>query len=136
MSRVVRIGVGAANAAVAALVGWGVFRLLPARFWAVDFVASIVGGLLAASGVALLLDLRPALRITKLAATAALVAGLFAFAALVFTASWLAGVYGPVGKTGAILYVLVAALVLPYLVALPIGELVWLGSRPSRGAPS
>jgi hypothetical protein len=45
---------------------------------------------------------------------------------LAVTASWLSGVYGPVGAGGAVVLVLVAALALPYLVVLPVVQLVWL----------
>jgi hypothetical protein len=41
----------------------------------------------------------------------------------------LLAVYGPVGKGGAIVLVLVAALALPYLVVLPLAQLVWLRPR-------
>ncbi len=136
MSKGARIGVGAANLLVAVLVGWGVFRGLPTRWWPVDLVGTVVSGLLAASGFALLGNRAAAPRITRLAAGVALAVGLLVFAALVFTASWLAGVYGPVGKGGAILFLLVAALVLPYLIALPIGELLWLGASVRRRSSS
>jgi len=43
------------------------------------------------------------------------------------SASYLAGIYGPIGRGGAIIFVLVLALAIPYLVAIPALELVWLG---------
>ena len=54
------------------------------------------------------------------------------FAALVLTASWLAGVYGPVGRGGAMIFGLVAAMVLPYTILLPAAELLWLGPPQRR----
>ena len=52
--------------------------------------------------------------------------GLALVTVLAVTASWLSGVYGPVGAGGAVVLVLVAALALPYLVVLPVVRLVWL----------
>ena len=52
---------------------------------------------------------------------------------LALTASWLAGIYGPVGAGGAAIMALVAALALPYLVVLPCVELVWLAPRRPEG---
>jgi hypothetical protein len=126
------MGFGAANVLAAGLVALGVFRGLPARFWPVDLGAATVSVLLVVSGAALLGNARRAPLLARIASGVALALGLLAFAALVLTASWLWGVYGPVGKGGAALFLLVAALVLPYLVALPIAELLWLGRRPAR----
>jgi hypothetical protein len=66
----------------------------------------------------------------------ALALGLALVTWLALTASWLSGVYGPVGRGGALLLAFVAALALPYLVVLPAVQLVWLRaiawSRPAR----
>jgi hypothetical protein len=120
---------GAANVAVGLFTAWGVFRLLPTRWWLVDGGAVIVSVLFVASGVALLRNARFAERLTRIAATVLLVIGLASFAALASTAAYLSGVYAQVGTTGAIIFGLVAALVLPYLVVLPAAELAWLGPR-------
>jgi hypothetical protein len=64
---------------------------------------------------------------------AALALGLLVVSLLAMTAGWLSGVYGPVGKGGAVVLVLVAALALPYVIVLPSAELVWLRAR--RDAP-
>jgi hypothetical protein len=69
-----------------------------------------------------------------LGAALALVFGLVLVTALALTASWLSGVYGPVGRGGALLLTLVAALALPYLVVLPLVQLVWLRSGTLRAA--
>jgi hypothetical protein len=62
----------------------------------------------------------------QVAGAVALALGLLVVSLLAVTASWLSGVYGPVGRGGAIVLALVAALALPYAVVLPIVELVWL----------
>jgi hypothetical protein len=118
-----------ANLAVAVFVAVSVFRFLPTRWWVVDTGAVVVSALLAGSGVTLLRNMAIAERITRIAAAVVLVLGLVVFAALVVTASWISGVYGQVGMSGGIIFGLVAALVLPYVVVLPAAELAWVGPR-------
>ena len=64
-----------------------------------------------------------------MAGIVSLVLGLFTVTVLSLTASWLSGVYGPVGHGGAIVLALVALLVFPYLVVAPVVQLLWL--RPA-----
>ena len=124
-----RIGFGGVNLAVAVFVVVGVFRFLPARWWLVDTGAVIVGLLLGASGLALLAKAPIAEALTRIASGLVLVIGLSLFTAIVTTAGWIGGVYGQVGTSGAIIFGLVAALVLPYVVVLPAVELAWIGPR-------
>ena len=132
MNKGARIGFGMLNLAVGALVAWGVFRGLPTRWWAVDSGAAVVCALLAASGILLLADHRRKEVVTRVAGFVVLALGLAVFAALALTASWLYGVYGPVGKGGAALFALVALLVFPYVVVLPAVLLAWVGPRARR----
>lgn len=127
-----RIGFGALNVVVAALVAWGVFRNLPTRWWVVDGGAAIVVALMGASGLALLANHKLAEPITRVAAAVVFVLGLSVFAALALTASWLFGVYGPVGRGGAAIFTLVALLVFPYVVVLPAVLLAWVGPRARK----
>lgn len=127
-----RIGFGIANLAVALFVVGGVFRLLPTRWWLIDVAAVLVAMLLGSSGVALLAKASAAETLTRLASGLVLVIGLALFAAIVTTAGWIGGVYGQVGTSGAIIFGLVAALVLPYVVVLPAAELAWIGPRAKR----
>jgi len=124
-----RIGFGVANVAVAAFVVVGVFRFLPTRWWVVDAGAVIVGLLLGSSGLTLLAEAPIAEKLTRLASGLVLAIGLALFTAIVGTAGWIGGVYGQVGASGAIIFGLVAALVLPYVVVLPAVELAWIGPR-------
>jgi hypothetical protein len=117
----------------AALVLFGVFAGLPARWAPVDFVAIVVAGALGAAGVGLLARTTWALNVARLASLLVLAVGLFLILVLAVTASYLRGIYGPVGKGGAIILVLVVALALPYLVVLPGAQLVWIGRDPTRG---
>lgn len=131
-----RIGFGIANLAVAMFVAVGVFRLLPTRWWVVDGGALVVSLLLASSGLALLAKASIAEPLTRVAAAVVLGLGLALVTAIVSTASWIAGVYGQVGASGAIVFGLVGALVVPYVVVFPAVELAWIGPRGSAKAES
>ena len=124
-----RIGFGVANVAVAVFVVAGVFRFLPTRWWVVDTGAVVVGLLLGSSGVTLLAKANVAETLTRIASGLVLAIGLALFTAIVATAGWIGGVYGQVGASGAMIFGLVAALVLPYVVVLPAVELAWIGPR-------
>jgi hypothetical protein len=117
---------GAANVATALLVAFGVFVALQARWWPVDVGAAALALLQLASGAGLLASARWAPKVARAASAVALALGLFTVSVLALTASWLGGVYGPVGKGGSIVLALVAALALPYLVVLPLVQLAWL----------
>jgi hypothetical protein len=134
MKKAPRIAFGVINLGVAALVAWCVLRGLPTRWWVADTGGAIVVTLMAASGAALLANHRLAEKVTRVAAAVVLAQGLALFAALALTASWLYGVYGPVGKGGAALFVLVALLVVPYLVVLPAALLAWVGPRSPKSS--
>lgn len=134
MKKAPRIAFGVINLGVAALVAWCVFRGLPTRWWVADTGGAIVTALMAASGAALLANHRLAEKVTRVAAGVVLAHGLALFAALALTASWLYGVYGPVGKGGAALFVLVTLLVVPYLVVLPAALLAWVGPRSRKAS--
>jgi hypothetical protein len=125
---------GALNLSSAALIGVGVFMGLPARYAPVDAASLVLIALLAGSGLGLLSRARWGAGMARLAAAASLVLGLLGVAMLGVSASYLMGIYGPVGRGGAVLLVLVAALVVPYLVALPAVELAWLARARSKAA--
>jgi hypothetical protein len=135
MKKAPRLGFGVLNVLVAAAVAWGVFGGLPTRWWVVDTGGAVVVALMAASGVALLANHRLAEVVTRVASAVVLVLGLALFATLALTASWLHGVYGPVGKGGSAIFALVALLVLPYIVVLPAVLLAWVGPRARGPAP-
>ena len=122
---------GAANVLAGLLLAFGVFVALPARWWPVDVAAGALAALEVVSGVGLLRGAAWARGAARVTCAAALVLGLGAVSALAITASWLSGVYGPVGRGGAIILALVAALALPYVIVLPVAELVWLRGKKS-----
>jgi hypothetical protein len=124
-----RIGFGTMNVAAAIFAYVAVFHGLPARWGPIDAAALVVIVLMATSGLALLTKRRFAERLARIGAYVVLVIGMTIFAALALTASWLSGVYGPIGRGGALIFGLVAAMVLPYTIVLPAAELLWLGGR-------
>jgi hypothetical protein len=130
MSRLSQLAFGIGDLFSAALVALGVFVGLPARWWPVDAGAAVLIGVLAAAGCGLVWRAPWAATVARLAAAVALVLGLALVATLALTASYLAGIYGPVGRGGALILVLVAALALPYLVILPSVQLVWFRRGP------
>jgi uncharacterized membrane protein len=111
---------------------WGA---LPARWWPLDLVASLLAAGLLAAGVGLLRGTPWAHRVGFVVGAVAFVVGAGLVTALAFTASHLAGLYGPVGQGGALILVTVAALVVPYLVVLPAAQL-WALSREAPRAPA
>jgi len=121
------LGFGTLNLVSAGLAGVGVFGGLPDRYWPVDVTALVLIVLLAVSGAGLLFRTSWSAACARIAAAISLAVGLALVSALAVTASYLAGIYGPVGRGGSIIFVLVLALATPYLVAVPIAELLWLG---------
>ncbi len=113
----------------AALVLLGVFAGLPTRWAPVDVPAVLLAALHLASGAGLASRAGWGVKVARAVSILSLVLGLSVVTALAATASWLDGVYGPVGMGGAVILVLVAALLLPYLVALPVVRIVWLRAR-------
>ena len=117
---------GAIDLVAAMVVAIGVFAGLPSRWWPIDTSAIVVIALLGAAGAGLLARAKWGARVARIASIVVLVLGLVLIATLAVTASYLSGIYGPVGRGGAIILILVAALALPYLVALPVSQLYWL----------
>jgi hypothetical protein len=127
---------GAFDLLGALVVAFGVFVGLPVRWWVVDVPAAAAVALLAAAGVGLVAKKPWSEPIARVASMVVLALGLALVATLALTASYLGGIYGPVGKGGAVILVLVAALGLPYLVAFPAAQLLWLGPRRGKGGES
>jgi hypothetical protein len=130
------LGFGTLNLASAGVIAVGVFAGLPDRYWPVDTVAFVLVALLAASGIGLVLRASWSPPCAKVAAAASLAVGLLLVGTLAVTASYLAGIYGPIGRGGSILFLLVLALAIPYLVAIPLAELVWLNRRATPKSTS
>jgi hypothetical protein len=124
---------GALDLVAAIVVALGVFAGLPARWWVVDVPSAAVIALLGAAGVGLVGRLPWGEKVARIASMVTLALGLALVTALAISASYLSGIYGPVGRGGALILVLVAALAVPYLIAFPASQLLWLGPRRARG---
>ncbi len=112
------------------VVAGGVFLGLPARWAPVDVTAVIVALACAASGAMMAANRGPKERVARVVNLAVLALGLVLVIVLAATAGYLSGIYGPVGKGGAGVLVVVALLAVPYLIALPGAQLLYLG--PSK----
>jgi hypothetical protein len=124
-SRALGIVFGVADAVAAAVVLTAVFAGLPARSLIVDGPAAIVAGLFIAASVGLLARRAWGESVARIAAAVALVTALALLTAIALTISYLLGIYGQVGRGGAIVFGLAAAVAVPYLLVLPIAQLVW-----------
>jgi hypothetical protein len=128
--------IGGTDLLTAALIALGVYVGLPARWWPVDWAAALLTAIEVVAGMGLIAGAEWALHIARIASAIALAMGLCTVTTLAVTASWLSGIYGPVGHGGALILIFVAALVLPYLVMLPIAQLLWLGLRTVPPKPT
>ena len=120
---------GGADLLLGALVLGGVWVALPARWWPVDVVGTLLGAAFVVTGVGLLVGAPWSERAGVLVGRVALAVGLALVTLLAVTASHLAGLYGPVGRGGALILAVVGLLVVPYLVLLPVAQLVTLRKR-------
>ena len=136
--RILRTGFGFANLATAVVIYLGVFQGLPSRWLPVDGTGAVFIALFVAAGVGLLGQASWAPKVAWVASVVSLVVGVLLVATLAITASFLSGIYGPVGRGGGLILALVAALALPYLIVLPSAQLVWLGPfrRVMSAAPA
>ena len=107
----------------------GVFLGLPARWAPVDVTAVIVAIACVASGALMAADKGPAVRVARAVNLGVLALGIVLVVLLAATAGYLSGIYGPVGKGGAGVLVVVALLAVPYLIALPGAQLLYLGKK-------
>jgi hypothetical protein len=121
------LAMAVADLFTAGLILFGVFVALPARWWPVDSTAAVLAAVQMGAAIGVLARASWGHRLARAASMVALGAGLVTVTALALTASWLSGIYGPVGKGGAIILGFVAVIVLPYLVVLPAVQLLWLG---------
>ncbi len=134
LTRRAAVAFGLANILTAALLALGIFVALPARWWPVDTGGALLVALELASGAGLLAGASWGTLVARVAAAVALALGLLVVTLLAVTASWLTGVYGPVGRGGGIVLALVAVLAVPYVVVLPLVQLVALKRRHVSGS--
>ena len=128
------IGFGSVDILSAVVVYVAVFEGLPTRYFPIDAASTLVIALLCAAGVGLVANKSWGPMVARVASGLTLALGLALVTTLAVTVSYLSGIYGPVGRGGGLILGLAAALAVPYVVALPAAQLVWLGPwrRPGR----
>jgi hypothetical protein len=105
----------------------GVFVALPDRYLPVDIASGLLILLLLGSAFGMSRRRAWGAKVFRLVAFVPLAVGLLLTLTSIATASYLSGIYGPVGRGGSVILGLVAALALPYLVVLPAVKLLWVG---------
>jgi hypothetical protein len=119
---------GGLDVAVGLLLLGGIWIALPARWWPIDVFGSLLAVGFVGAGVGFILGQPWSRRAGLAVASVACAAGVALVTALAFTASYLSGLYGPVGSGGALLLIVVAVLIVPYLVVFPAAQLYALAS--------
>lgn len=121
-----RYGVlAASHGSLGLLLALLVFVGLPARDWRVDVPAGLLIALSFAAASTLWLRRAIALRLSRIASGLCLATGLLVVTMLAGSVSYLAALYGPVGAGGALLMAALAALLVPYLIGLPLLQWRW-----------
>ncbi|MBN1773692.1 MAG: hypothetical protein JXB32_20685 [Deltaproteobacteria bacterium] len=131
IARNVRLGLGTGHVVLAIGLAIVLLVALRARYLPVDLTLGLVATLLAGSGAALLGGLRQAPLLARVSAAVALVAGLAFTTALIWTAAYLKGIYGDLGRGASAFFTLMVFTILPYLVVYPALALFLL--RPQTG---
>ena len=120
---------GAFDVLTASLLLFAVWGALPARWWPVDLLASILAVLFFVCGIALVAGSKLGHLLGIWTAALALIVGCPLITVLAATATELAGIYGPVGRGTSIILWIVFFLLVPYLVLLPAAQLFLLLDR-------
>jgi hypothetical protein len=130
----IRTTFGLLNALMSAILLNGMFVAVRTRVWAVDVPVALLGALLLASAIGLLANTRWSLALLRVAAWASFVFGLIAIALLLLTIAFLRAIHGDYGFAATATSELVIALAVPYAIAIPVLELLWLGKRVGLSA--
>ncbi|MBI2897721.1 MAG: hypothetical protein HYY06_29455 [Deltaproteobacteria bacterium] len=114
---------GAVNLAYGVALGVIILEVLPARHMVVDVLGTVSSLVLLASGLALLARAPWARRAGQAAAGVLLAFGMIVLVGIILSIGFLHGIYGAVGEGGTAVLSLLVALLVPYLLVLPIVEL-------------
>jgi len=117
------------NFVTATLVFLAVFEGLPTRWWPIDGAGGVVAAAYVVTGIVMIRPVRFSDWIVRVLCGLILAIGLGLIAILAISASHLAGIYGPIGRGSALLLLLVLALAIPYLVALPAAQLIFVWKK-------
>lgn len=136
IGRTVRIALGAGHVTLGLGLAIVLLAALGARYMPVDIPIGLVAVLLTASGGALLVGVRQDVLLARIAAAVTLVTGLAFLTALIWTASYLKGIYGDLGRGASAFFTLVCFTVLPYLVLYPGIALALLRPKAAAKEPA
>jgi hypothetical protein len=126
------LGFASFDAIAALLVCWAAYGGLPTRWWVVDVGAFLVAASLGLGAAGVLSSARWGTIAARISAGVVLGIGLMTITLLSVSVGTMRGFYGPIGKGGALVFVLVVALLVPYLVVLPSAQLLWLHARERK----
>jgi hypothetical protein len=132
ISRNVRIALGTGHVVLGIGLAMVLLIALTARYMPVDVPLVLIAALLTGSGAALLYGVRQGPMLARVASAVTLVVGLAFLTALLWTAAYLKGIYGDLGRGASAFFTLIVFTILPYLVIYPSVSLLLL--RPPREA--
>lgn len=122
----VRVAFGIWNALSALVLAVGLFAVVEPRSWALDLPLGAIALVDLGAAVALLGQFSWARPVLTLAAWVGFGLGLLVISLIALTMSYLRGIHGDPGAAGLAVCGLIIALLVPYTVALPALELLWL----------
>ena len=132
----VPLAFGLLNLGLAALLVVGVFVGLPVRWWVVDVATVVLAATLVGGGAGVLGATRWRIWLLRISAWLLLATGLSAFAAIVLAASFLYAIHGSLGPQSTQFLFFAITLELPYLVAYPLLQLLWIRRQGPASKPS
>jgi len=129
-----RVWFAGGNLLVASMTALVAFGVLPGGSSWIAVAAGVLITLLIAAAAALVFDLRRLDRLVRAAAVATLAAGFVLAAAATLGATFANAVSGVDAGPRRLLPIVVLAVVVPYFVLYPLGQLMWLArARAGRG---
>ena len=133
--RRVSIAFGVWNAIAAVVLLSGAFLVVQPRFWALDVPLALIALVQGVSALGLLTRRAWAERALRVAAWSAFVLGLLVLSAIVLSMVFLRGIHGDYGVAALAVSGLIIALLVPYVLVLPVLELLWLGRQRAESRP-
>jgi len=130
-----RLTFGILNALSALVLLVGLLGVVQPRFWALDVPLLTVALLDLVSAVGLLANLRWAMRALTISAWVSFVLGLLVVSLILLTMVFLRGIHGDFGVAALAVSSLIVALLVPYTLALPTIQLLWLKRQRLESEP-
>jgi hypothetical protein len=136
ISRNVRIALGTGHVVLGIGLAMVLLIALTARYMPVDVPLVLIAALLTGSGAALLYGVRQGPMLARVASAVTLVVGLAFLTALLWTAAYLKGIYGDLGRGASAFFTLIVFTILPYLVIYPSVSLLLLRPPTAPAKPA